>query len=60
MYVSVYEYMGVCVCRCEYVSVCRYVNVCEYMGVCGSVCRGGCVCACCFPRPPGAACAQMN
>lgn len=41
MYVSVYEYMGVCVCRCEYVSVCKYVSVCEYMGVCGSVCREG-------------------
>lgn len=41
MYVSVYEYTGVCVCRCEYVSVCKYVSVCEYMGVCGSVCREG-------------------
>ena len=29
MYVSVYEYTGVCVCRCEYVSVCKYVSVCE-------------------------------
>ena len=59
MYMSVCEYMGVCVCRCEYVSVCKHVSVCEDMGVCGGSVGSGCVCVC-FPRPPGAVCAQRN